>query len=336
MTILRAVACLLLATHAEAQTLLFRSGFEPDMSLQAVTQADCWSGGCRQYFEPGRADQSTGFTWPPTIWGGSTAGFLLLADTATDAASIHEQMFNQIVTVTGHDGTPTRALYSQVTRSGCCGMDPQGSGATQGDFGIEPASEPAGVAGDLYLSYWLKLQDGLEKLMQVGNPVGGWYWRSPFEWKTAGDYRVTVHIRRDPAVSGGALFWRLIGDNEANGGLPYKIFWNVVNTSVAVPVGEWFKFEVFWHRSLGSDGRVWVAIQCVGQPREVIFDRFGSNMGSPNPSDAEYGFPDSPRPINRILLPLYSGTAYPVYQWIDDLEIRTGIPSTDPRSAQRP
>jgi hypothetical protein len=67
------------------------------------------------------------------------------------------------------------------------------------------------------------------------------------------------------------------------------------------------KFEVFWHRSTGPDGRVWMAVN--GQ---VIVD-----MPGPNKIRA---------PINRIAPNLYTGTAFPVYQWMDDLEIWDGFP----------
>ena len=107
------------------------------------------------------------------------------------------------------------------------------------------------------------------------------------------------------------LSWEIVGDNEANGGMPYQRFWDVYNTTVPVPVGEWFKFEVFWHRSSGSDGRVWMAVN--GQ---VIVDHYGSNMGVNNAS------------INRIMMPnLYSSTSYPIYQWVDDVQIWDGFPS---------
>jgi hypothetical protein len=70
------------------------------------------------------------------------------------------------------------------------------------------------------------------------------------------------------------------------------------------------KFEVFWHRSGGNDGRVWMAAN--GQ---VIVDRYGPNMGVNN------------APINRIMLStLYSSTAFPIYQWIDDVEMWDGFP----------
>jgi len=70
------------------------------------------------------------------------------------------------------------------------------------------------------------------------------------------------------------------------------------------------KFEVFWHRSSAADGRVWMAVN--GQ---VIVDHYGSNMG---PNNA---------PINRIFMPnLYGSTAFPIYQWIDDLQIWDSFP----------
>jgi len=47
----------------------------------------------------------------------------------------------------------------------------------------------------------------------------------------------------------------------------------------------------------------------------VIAEHLGPNMGIYN------------APINRIFMPnLYSGSAYPIYQWIDDLEIWNGFP----------
>ena len=77
------------------------------------------------------------------------------------------------------------------------------------------------------------------------------------------------------------------------------------NCSSAVPVDQWFKFEAFWHRSSGADGRVWIAVN--GQ---VLADHYGPNKGVWN------------APINRIFMPLtYSDAPYPLYQWIDDVEI---------------
>ena len=100
----------------------------------------------------------------------------------------------------------------------------------------------------------------------------------------------------------------------ANGGLPFKEFWRVSTRNVPVPVGKWFKFEVFWHRSKGSDGRFWAAVN--GQK---IVDKFGPNYGV------------NSNPIDRIMfLQLYSGASYPLEQWTDDVQIWSSFPSAKP------
>ncbi len=105
-------------------------------------------------------------------------------------------------------------------------------------------------------------------------------------------------------------YWQVLADNNAGGGAPLVNNWVVQNRAVPVPVGEWFKFEIFWHRSNGADGRVWAAVN-----GNVICDQSGPNMGAWN------------LPINRISSPtVYTGSRMPVYQWIDDLEIWDGFP----------
>jgi len=247
------------------------------------------------------ADTTTGFTWPLNVWGGTTQ-FQLIAGTSVDATTIGNYIVNRIDTVTGHRGTPTLALYSQMTQ--------MGGAFTQDAFILQPASEQ----GDLYISFWMKLQPDLLQMMTPQN------WRALFEWKTAaggvypdGDYRVIAYVASWGDGCGGvkpngALFWQVKGDAFPTSG--HQEFWRVDNCSIAVPTGDWFKFEVFWHRSSGADGRVWMAVN--GQ---VIAEHLGPNMGIYN------------APINRIFMPnLYSGSAYPIYQWIDDLEIWNGFP----------
>ena len=85
---------------------------------------------------------------------------------------------------------------------------------------------------------------------------------------------------------------------------------SVENRSVPVPAGEWFKFEILWRRSAGDDGLVWVAID--GQ---TIARHEGPNLGAWE------------MPVNRIMAPLlYSGSSMPIYQWVDDLEVWSGMP----------
>ncbi len=278
--------------------LLFSSGFEGSTAFSAPS--DCYTTGCWQNILG--IDSSTGFAWPPTVWGGGPTRFQLIADATVDATTVGNYMFNQIQTVTGHNGTPTRALYQQMSQSGCCGTLPQGGHPAQDAFTLQPVSE----LGDLYISYWLKYQPNLAQSLTPPN------WRVLFEWKTSSDYRVIVSAVTWGLDANGVnvpLSWEIIGDNAA-GNLPYQRFWDVYNTTVPVPVGEWFKFEVFWHRSGGSDGRVWMAVN--GQ---VIVDHSGPNVGVNNAA------------IDRIMMPnLYSGGSYPIYQWVDDVQIWDGFP----------
>ncbi|HYV61235.1 MAG TPA: hypothetical protein VE958_01095, partial [Bryobacteraceae bacterium] len=180
----------------------------------------------------------------------------------------------------------------------------QNTGSTQNDFQIQPGT--AGQ-GDLYLSYWLQLQSDLLARMTINS----WTARVVTDWKTGGDYRIVLSIFGDGASK--RLYWHMAGDNNANGGLPLQTFWEQTNFNVPVPTGQWFRVEVFAHRSTGSDGRVWVAVN--GQ---TLFDRYGPNMGINN------------LPWNRIMpfLNYSQGALLPAYQWMDDLEIWDGFPST--------
>ena len=292
------------ATSAPAaQTLLFSTGFEPDTALRPVAARDCYPKGCWQFIEG--VDRATGSQWSPQVWNSAVTSLHLLADRPVNAASIGASMFNEIRSIAGPKGAPTHALYSEVLQSGCCGTASQDkrSGATQNALEIAPAAED----GDLYLSYWLMYQPDLARQLDPPRPN----WRYLFSWKTGsprrndGDYRVVVQIAT--WCPGASLCWETRGDNAA-GTAPYVEYWRVQNTFVPVPVGRWFKFEVFWHRSAGSDGRFWAAVD-----GRVIADRRGPNRRE--------------KPINRILVAnVYGSGAFPMYQWMDDLRIYDGFP----------
>lgn len=279
------------ASGGQAAKLLFKSGFEEGVTLNP--NLDMYDRGGWQHING--VDSVTGFNWPPKIGVPCTMRFQMILGQRVDAVTMkRDYIENRIETVTGPRGTPTRALYQLIKKAGegfCC---------TQDTFMLQPTGEP----GDMYVSFWLKLQpDLLEKNRES--------WKAIFEWKTAGDYRVTTQI----LTYGGSAFWRTQGDNVANGNLPKETFWRVENHDVPVPIGEWFKFEVFWHRSAGSDGRVWAAIN-----GKVIANHYGPLMGVHQ------------KPIDRIMIPnLYQGGATPHYQWVDDLEIWDGFPDRGER-----
>lgn len=317
----------LTSTPGQPSSLLFWSRYESATTLGPPT--DCSGSQCWQYLSG--TDSTTGDAWPSPVWpDGSVGRFQLLADAPVDPVAVSTYMVNQLESGTGRNGS--QSLYSEIKRSGCCGTDPQLGGATQNPY----VAEPSGTGNDLYLSYWLKFQDDLETLMGQCDPVApdhlniGRQWRMVFEWKTRGDYRVILQVQRDRDATScaftGPLYWAVAGDNDANcenyyepGSLcpPPTSHWTAPTTSVGVPINEWFKVEVFWHRSGGSDGRVWMAIN--GQ---VIADRWGPNLGSGLPNG------DSPAQINRIMInQIYTSSHYPVFQWVDDVQIWQGFPT---------
>jgi hypothetical protein len=302
-------------TAPSSARLLFRSGFEGG-ALGFQPLIDCWGTGCWQDLVG--QDSLTSFTWPDNI-GGGNGKFLMLSDpVTTTAATIGDYLFNRLETVTGSDGRATSALRQQISQNQN-GTNPMGTAAIQNELQFLPKQEP----GDMYVSYWMKLQpDLVEKMnnLPAGPGIsGGGTWRAIFALKTGrqtawggpandGDYRIEAYVMTS---GGGQPYWVLVGDNNAGGGAPLvNDFW-IENRSLPVPVGQWFKFEIFWHRSAGTDGRVWMAVN--GQ---VVADRRGANMGAWN------------LPINRIMAPiLYSGSRMPIYQWVDNLEVWDGFPN---------
>jgi len=287
------------AARTPPARLLFWSGFEDGVSVGAPR--DCYSAGCWQDLVG--ADSASGFRWPPKIAG--TSGLQVRAGTGSNptTSTISDYIVNEIQTVTGRTGAPTRAHHVVIKRTSCTGtasQNPAPDCAAQAPYLLRPTSEP----GDLYISFWRKLDPTLLQKL-----VNGWH--VVFEWKTAGDYRVIGQIVN---YGGARPYWQITADNVANGGLTYERFWRVENRTAPVPIGQWFKFEVFWHRSKGADGRVWMAVN--GQK---LIDKFGPNYGV------------NSNPIDRIfLLQLYTAATYPIEQWTDDVQIWRGFPTAKP------
>ena len=345
-------ACLPIAAQAQTGTLAFRSGYGPATNLAAP--GDCWSApkgsGCWQKIQG--TDSTTGFTWPPYIWGGpgsygwpsgkpygNGGVFQLIGEAPADVtpATVADYLFKQIVNMLQPIGTRTnRALYMQVTKARN-GRDPMGTGSTQDQFQLFPGNQQT----DLYISYWVRFQAGMTKNM-IGLASGpgiydnGGTWRAFFAFKTGtipstagdippdnGDYRVEAYVQTGchpdmtaqqiPPCTGPnpnpAPFWVIAGDNNAGGGFSPVNTWVETNTTVPVPdEGQWSKVEIFWHRSSGPDGRVWMAIN-----GSKIADHIGPNTGA------------AQLPINRIMVnSLHSGGRLPIYQWVDDIQIWTG------------
>jgi len=149
---------------AQAQTLLFSSGFESNTALRPVAQADCWSTGCcNSSTEPMPLRGLPG----TAIWGSTFMASQLLADAPVDPTTVRNYTFNQIVTLTGHNGTrrgpsmsklPKRVLRTRSTVRG------------DADRFSDPTRQRThGRSGRIYISYWLKVQADLDTQLDPQN-----------------------------------------------------------------------------------------------------------------------------------------------------------------------
>jgi hypothetical protein len=250
----------------------------------------------------------SGDTWPFHLWGDDAR--LQFNSKAKDPV-VQDYVDASLVSVPGHvnqgngeDGDTTDALKFELKK-----MYEQ-SHPPQILYNLQPV--PGVTQHDLYMRFWVKIP--------TNSALS--YWHSLFQMKTATDYRLIFNIQtntvRENGVTkceGGAPHWVLQADGVANQDSTPP-FWVECNDSpnAAVPIGKWFKVEMFLHRALGATGRFWVAID-----GNTIFDKQQGANG--------FYAPNSTEPINRLLMPqLYGGDTYPKYQLVDDVEVWDDFP----------
>ncbi|MCC6140391.1 MAG: hypothetical protein IT389_07225 [Nitrospira sp.] len=305
------------AASGPTANLLFKSNFGPGTSLHApetfysVATGDSHGGAWQRLTG---TDSETGYAWPVAALGADFSGAQLITVDTIDAGTVGNYIVNEIRTVPGPTGNPVRELFQTVKNKG-----PLGHGYSQAPLLIK-RPWTIGEVTDLYITYWFKhqpdLQTKLDTTVQLDRSRGNW--RVQFEFKTGGynntyggDYRIFTNVMKDN--TDGTLYWLTNGDNQANGlhgPLEKEIYWAEENRTVPVPIDRWFKFEVYWHRSNGADGRYWAAVN-----GRVIADHRGPNLG-------ELGLP-----ITRIFVNnTYSGGYPEVQSQLTGLEIWDGFP----------
>lgn len=291
-----------LVSVCTAATLLYRTDFSlfqftletPDISGDSKGAWQHWAG----------LNAQTGVMEPATPFDADYSIFQMIIGRTVDQSTIGDYILNEIQQVPGPAGDTVYALLQDVKQ-----IFPETY--TQDAFMIL-RDQPVSEVGDVYYSFWFRFQPDLGS--QLGNNDGYDNWRMMSEWKTGGstDYRVATIVTKD--IGSGRLFWNTTGQGWDEGGTNHD-YWAVPDTLTAVPVGEWFKYEVFWSRGdIGGDnGRYWAAVN-----GRVIVDYQGSL------------YPDgvqNPEKINRIFLNNnYSGGATPAQQWTTGLEIWDGWP----------
>jgi hypothetical protein len=299
----------LITTFAEArfnnvsvtQRALFATGFEgnltlsdPDVDCQPAegnTHSSCWQ-------DVGGTDSVTGHTFPIRMWGTSPSRIHMILGFANPTPSdpISNYTRNQITE--GRLGGS--ALYQEVIA-----RDPGGWCCTQNVFEIYPGANQR----EVYLSYWLKLEEGFAERLTQGDP-----WRVVSEFKPVESgtpartrYRMALRISDwDGPGDNNPPRFGVLADNNPG------CIWDYEDPdTIAVPTG-WFRVEIFWRRHV-SNGRYWVAIN-----GETLFNR-----------DGERTMADDAQPIEKLFPFLaYSGGGVPIAQWVDDFEIWDRFPTT--------
>ncbi|MDP1558203.1 MAG: fibronectin type III domain-containing protein [Nitrosomonas sp.] len=296
----------LVSSEAHAANLLFKSNFGAGVTLGAPYIINSKLG----WQDIIGTDSETGYSWPITALGANKSSIQLITYDEVTAETINDHSFNEIQQVTGPNGNLVNALYQEVKKKG-----PVGIGSGTGSQSPLMLRRPwtIGDIGDLYISYWFKHPTTMPN--QLDNTVSSGNWLMQFQFKTGGynntsggDARISQSIIK--STVDGNLYWRTNFDNVANSEFPKVIYWEEFNTTVAVPVGEWFKYEAFIRRSSGSDGRFWTAVN--GQK---IVDRWGANMGDFN------------LPLTRLMITShYSGGHASIHGLMTGLEIWDGFP----------
>lgn len=290
------------STPSSTANLLFRSNFGSGITLGPLYGFSTY--GAWQAING--TDKETGYLWPVSALSSNFSGIQLITVDPITPSTIGNYITNEIRSVTGPDGDLVSEIFQQVKIKGVTG-----TGGSQAPFVINRPWN-IGDVNDLYITYWFKYQADLET--QLDSVVPSANWRTHFEFKTGGyantwtgDYRIIINVIKG---TDGQLYWVTKGDNVANGPFAPLDYWREENRTVPVPVDKWSKFEVYWHRSSGSDGRYWAAVD--GQ---VIVDHRGPNMGDYN------------LPITRIIVSNpYSGGHITVDNHLTKLQIWDGFP----------
>jgi hypothetical protein len=292
------------AVHAAK--LLFKSNFGSGVSLGMPTKFYSNGSGTGAWQSITGTDKETGYTWPITALGATFSGVQLIVIDPVTSSTIGNYISNEIRSVTGPNGKPINGLYQNVKIKG-----PVGQAGSQDSLLIQ-RPWTIGDVNDLYITYWFKYPADLASKLDSTVSSGNWRMQSGFKTggynnTHAGDYRIETHVMKGVD---GVLYWMTKADNVANGPWPRVDYWRENNYAVPVPLDTWFKYEVYWHRSSGSDGRYWAAVN-----GEVIVDHYGPNMGDYN------------LPITRIFVNnSYSGGYATVESHSTGLEIWNGFP----------
>jgi hypothetical protein len=193
---------------------------------------------------------------------------------------------NKIVSIENASKKNTNALFQKVN------YDVQ---VTQTPLQINNIKENP---KELYMSYWMKTDDTSLK--------GKDKWRAIWEYKTKNyasyknGFRMIAFMATDYE---GKPYWMFQGDIG-----PQQPIWQKENYDLPLIMNEWFKVDFYIKWSPTSNGYAFMKIN-----GKLIGEHYGPTTH--NADDLDF-----------IMLTQVYGNSYPMYQWIDDIEIWNGIP----------
>jgi uncharacterized protein (UPF0216 family) len=254
--------------------LIFKSSFDEGTSLSKPDRKDS-----EIWWQDIKNTKNKNARWPAQKGKGS---FQMIVN----KNNINDYIENKIETTIGINNKKTKALHQIIKK--------KEHGWTQVPYLIETDDKEE---KQLYIRYSLKFPKNLSEVLGKD----GWLVLS--EYKTIADYRLALYIYRDKDEK---LYWYAHGDNVVLDDIVYKEYWYRENREVPVKTGEWMDIEIFWKRSKGNDGRVWLTVD-----GKTVIDYHGSTKIKD--------------PI-RIIMLFTNYASVPLEQWIDNVEVWDDFP----------
>ncbi len=266
----------------------FASGFESGVTLAPSTAY----GNTDQYPKGG---DITGYAFPLNLWSTPTQWRTWLLSVVGTSTPLPASSYatGQIMSVTGRNGNPTRAL-ALISKAKSPSTGVQQVTLQQYRPGVEPV---------MYQRMWVKFDQGT---FDRARAVGQNFWQIFWEVKAEPDYRLRLQLRYD----GSKLYWHTQGDVLTNA----TPIWQSSLKSVPIVMAPdssasgWHKVEIWMNRPGGK-----FKVHIDGQQ---LIDYSGKLMGA------------SGARVDQLKLAMVYSTVSPVTKTLfDDLEIWSSVPA---------
>lgn len=214
-------------------------------------------------------DSETGFTWPDDLPGPNVKGFqpMVAADTKNPDSYTRQSIIPY--------QDKGNVLYQEVTRD-----DPNFQAKSRSNYIMD-----APVPDQLYMLYEMQLQPNLAEILSAGEKSYNWF--QIWETKNAPDgivdhnqsYRYGVYLIWRKAQQ--RLEWVVRAQLYPGHETMEEVDWEY-KRGTPLPLGEFFRFGVFYRQRPDSEGRLFVHVNdeviCDHRGRTMINDAFADKL----------------------------------------------------------